>query len=101
MSAEGLGKNQPLAIEVEDGVLHIRIGVDALAYAVQCWPEWPCDDNCEPLFRITDNDKFATEFVRELKREEEDGSTLLHRAFDKAATEVIEQGGEGVEEVRP
>ena len=49
---------------------------------------------------------YALEFVpaeiaRELGREAEDGTTLLHVAFDKAASEAVENGSEAAEVVDP
>jgi hypothetical protein len=54
--------------------------------------------NYEPRYRLTDPEAFANEFVRELNREQEDGTTPIHVLFDKCLYAAIEQGAEGVEE---
>lgn len=41
---------------------------------------------------------FAKEVVRELNSEDEEGTTAIHKMFDAAFIEAIEQGAEGVEE---
>jgi hypothetical protein len=56
-------------------------------------------DKIEPMCRagplgcrITNNDKLAEDLIRELRREEEDGTTVIPRAFDKAANAAVENG---------
>lgn len=51
-----------------------------------------------PEFKVTDPNAFARDVVSELNREEEDGTTPVHRMFDAVLTEAVEQGAEGVEE---
>jgi hypothetical protein len=41
--------------------------------------------------------KFAPELINSLLREEEDGTTLLHKALDDAAYNAFENGDEGIE----
>jgi hypothetical protein len=79
-------RQQPLKVEIVDGRLVVSIGVGLLCYAVQ--GAGGCD------FRVTNEDAFAADIARELERDEEDGTTLLHRAFDKAASEAVEGGSE-------
>lgn len=52
----------------------------------------------DPPYRVTDSVVFAKEVVRELNSEDEEGTTAIHRMFDAAFIEAIEQGAEGVEE---
>lgn len=49
-------------------------------------------------WRVTDAHAFAKELVLELNREDEVGTTLIHKMCDAAITEVLENGGEGLEE---
>jgi hypothetical protein len=80
---------------IHDGVVEIRFPITALPLALS----GACDlQAIEPRYRITDPELFAGAFVRELNREDEQGTTLIHRLFDKAMDEALEQGAEGVEE---
>lgn len=88
-------RNQQLKVEIVDGVLNISIGVDLLIYAITHGSDfWPDDDELV----VTDPDVFAAEIARELENEEEDGTTLVHRMFDKAAETAVDNGCEGVDE---
>lgn len=49
-------------------------------------------------YKVTDAAVFAKEMVREMNREDEEGTTAIHRMLDDAMSEAIEQGAEGVEE---
>lgn len=88
----GDGAGQLLAVKAENGLLSISIGVALMAWAVQNAPEWPQE------FHITDLRDFSREMVRQLQRESENGTTPVHRMLDNAANEVLEQGGDGVDE---
>jgi hypothetical protein len=80
---------------IQDGEIIIRIQIATLPLAMS----GACDlQAIEPRYRITDAELFADAFVRELNREDEQGTTLIHRLFDKAMNEALEQGAEGVEE---
>ncbi|MVA23202.1 hypothetical protein V6582_17890 [Agrobacterium vitis] len=83
---------QQLKVEVKDGILSISIGIALLSHAVQSQESWP--EN----FYVDDIRDFAREVARELRREEEDGTTPVHRLFDKVADAVLESGGDGVDE---
>ena len=85
-------RNKQLNVEVIDGVLKISIGVDLLCFAIEHGPEGVD-------LKITDNDVFVAEIVNELLTEEEDGSTPVHRMFDRAASEAVDNGAYGVEVV--
>lgn len=83
-------RNQQLTVEVVDGRLVISIGVDLLVHAVTHGDGWEED------WEVIDADKFASAIAGQLEREEEDGTTLVHRAFDDAAMAAIEDGDDGV-----
>jgi hypothetical protein len=86
-------RNQVLTIEIVDGELIIRIGVDALMTAVRGGDEW--DDD---TMKIVDPDTFAAEIAHALEHnEQEDGTTDVHLAIDKAAMHVAEYGTEAVQ----
>ena len=83
--------DQPLTITIENGQLVIRVGVHTLAFAVTRGAG-------NEHFAITAPDRAAEEIVRELEREAEDGTTVVHTLLDKAAFAAWEQGGEGFSE---
>lgn len=80
----------PLVVEIARGRLVISIGVNALGYAVTAG---------EQGLRVTDATLAAANILRELQREEEDGTTPVHKMLDKAALDAWEHGGEGFESV--
>jgi hypothetical protein len=83
--------NKPLDIKIKNEVLQITIGVDTLIWALENAP-------CCP-FQINNKSKFLKEFLCSLGSEEEDGSTLIHRAFDEAANNAFENGAEGMKDI--
>ena len=102
-----MNRNDPLKCCIEDGVLIMQIGVEALAHAIKLNPELSeIDDDVleepdsdEDVFvepEISDPDKFAQEVLTALRDESEDGTTLLHIALDTAAMNAIENGAEGI-----
>lgn len=46
--------------------------------------------------RVTHTKTFSDEVLRQLRSEEEDGSTPLHLMLDEVIEEAIEQGADGV-----
>lgn len=50
-------------------------------------------------YTITNREQAIDAIVETLQIEDEDGSTMLHRVFDQAAVEAIEQGDYGFDEV--
>ena len=85
-------KEKQLALAIEDDQLKISIGVDVLQHACEIGRAYSNGD-----IQITDQDEFLSGLVRELEREDEDGGTLLHRAFDRAVSEMLENGERGVD----
>ena len=81
-----MGKDDVLEVGLVDGRLVISIGVNALAFAAA---------NHDDGITICDPDLAAEEIVRELRREEEDGTTPVHRLLDKAVFDAWENGGDG------
>lgn len=92
MKATNAEMSKQLAVTIKEGQLNISIGIALLAFAVQSQDAWPEE------FRVTDLREFATSMARQLQKEEEDGTTPVHRMLDAAASEVLEQGGDGVDE---
>lgn len=90
-------------VALKDGNLVIEIDIPTLCFAATHGPYFDdivaAADGAE--CRVTDEQTFAKAIVDELTREEEDGTTLLHIAFDKAAAHAVENGAEGIELPEP
>lgn len=89
-------KKKPFEVRLSRGVLTISIGTDTLALASKYQSDWPLDKNDKPI-EITNTGGFAFEVMRELRAEDEDGTTLIHRMFDKASMRALENGSEYVD----
>lgn len=91
--AEADGSYARAAIEGGDLVIRLRIANIPSAFqgGVDCGA-------IEPGFKVVDAQAFALEVLRALNDEDEDGTTPVHRMFDAAFEEAVEQGAEGVEE---
>ena len=84
-------KSQPLSACIISGLLTISIGVDTLAFAT--------NNNGDPEgFNVTNPERFAEDVLRELHREDEDGTTIVHTMFDEAAYMAADQGSEWTRE---
>lgn len=80
---------------VEDGNIVIRIALTSLPMIVE--GGWACNAIL-PRMKITDGVAFAKDWISEMNRESEDGSTPINRMFDVTINEAINQGAEGIEE---
>lgn len=80
---------------IEKGEIVIRVAVKALPLAYEAGTDLGVH---EPGFKITNARAFAKDLVRALNDEDEQGTNPIHRLFDDAMAEAIEQGADGVEE---
>lgn len=78
--------DNPLTVEIKDGCLCISIGVKTLAFAITHSPELNLN--------VTDFEGFAADVARELRDEQEDGTTPVHLLLDEAAAKAVENGSE-------
>lgn len=85
---------QPRSIEVKNGELIIRVGVDVLPIAHEYY-NTPTTEK----FKITNPEGFAHDVAYELRHEKEDGTTLVCEMLDKAIERAIDNGSTHVEEV--
>lgn len=85
-------RNQQLDIKISDGLLTITIGIETMCSATEYGLEHTYGD-----VTITNIDAFSDAVLQELKCEEEDGATLVNQMIDKAASNAIENGAEGVD----
>lgn len=80
---------------IEDGHIVVRVAIGALptvlegAWAAGYFPS---------RWKVTDEAKLADGIVEQLNAESEDGSTRIHKMFDAAILEAIDQGVDGIEE---
>ena len=75
----------------------IELPLSVLPTALHAAP-FNADPDGDPAYHVTAKTTFADAVVEALKREEDDGTTPLHRFFDAAMSDAIEDGAEGVEE---
>ena len=92
-----MARDQGLTTEIVDGRLLISIGIDALMIAVKGSPVWEEQEADGKGYRIENAEGFADDILRELDDEEEDGTTLVHVAFDKAIERALDQGSLNVD----
>lgn len=79
---------------IEDGTIVIRVPIANLAMVVEgAW----ASGFFQTRWKVTDPAQFAAELVNELNAESETGTTRIHRMFDGAIEEAIEQGALGIE----
>ncbi|MGL4710361.1 MAG: hypothetical protein ACRCWH_19335 [Aeromonas veronii] len=80
------GREQLLFASVGGDCLNISIGINAIAHAVTAGPGGIGG------ITVTDADAFSKALVGGLLREEEDGSTPVHRMIDEVAEQLAEDG---------
>lgn len=81
--------------EIKDGDVVIRVPLAALPQVLEgAWATCALDTR----YKLTDVDAFAKELVSALNDEDEEGSTAIHKMFDAAIEEAINQGAQGIEE---
>ncbi|WP_286974969.1 hypothetical protein [Pseudomonas sp.] len=86
-----------LTISVEGDHLVIRIGVDHLCDITEMADTWPAKNEDGDPCKIIDRVQFIKDLVGELERDDDQGATSIHLAFDQAALGVAEGGSEAVE----
>ena len=86
-----------LAIAIEGDHLVIRIGVDCICNITEMADTWPARDEDGTACKILDRKQFLQDLINELERDDEQGATSIHLAFDQAALGVMESGSEAVE----
>lgn len=80
---------------IEDGHIVIRVAIEALPMVVEgSWAAGGMDTR----FKVTNAEEFAADLVSELNREDDIGTTRIHKMFDAAIDEAINQGAFGIEE---
>lgn len=91
------GEEQPLRCEIVDGRLLISVGVNTIRDGLQVG--WEYFGHANKAFIIISNASgFAEDIQRALKREDEQGASLLSELFDAAADLAINNGSEWITE---
>ena len=81
---------------VEDGI-DAGVGFDILRFAAENHPDLWNGATDTFLVKVTDPVVFAKEVLRQINREEEDGSTPLSRMLDAAILAAVDDGCEGID----
>jgi len=87
-------KDTNLTVEIKEDVFLISIGTEILCHSCEVGRRYGLSD-----IKITDKKQFIASLVRQLKFEDEEGSTLVHEMFDSAVTTMLENGDLGVDEL--
>lgn len=82
--------------EIVDGQIVITLSISHLQTAIDGGAML---GTIEGSWTLTDPAAFAKDLLRSLHSEDEEGTTVIHRMFDEAINDAIEQGAEGIEEV--
>lgn len=82
--------------EIVDGKIVITLAINHLQTAIDGGTALGTIDGS---WKLTDPNEFAKELLQSLHREDEEGTTVIHRMFDEAINDAIEQGVDGIEEV--
>lgn len=91
--------SEPLKVEVVEGRLNISIGVETLKYCHnRLEHEFEAKKGFGSGFLITDAEGFARDVAAELKKEREDGSTILTDLLDLATQQAADDGSIHTEE---
>lgn len=93
----------PLGVHVGNGLLLIVVGVETLAEASeQVFTQWS-DGVGEYVLtqKVINAEQFAKDVASELQVEDEVGTTDLHRLFDGAMANAVNNGSDAVEDVTP
>ncbi len=89
--------NHPM-VRIVNGALVIRIPGRVIEFATNEHPEYWDAENDRQRIKVIDRAQWLKSVRDSLLNEEEDGSTVLTAALDKAVAYAIEQGFEGCEE---
>jgi hypothetical protein len=96
----GLARGEEITMDIsglaviEDGVIIIRLPIENLPAVVE--GSWAAG-GMDVRFKVTDTKAFAKDLVAELDREDDAGTTRIHKMFDGAIIEAISEGAEGIE----
>ena len=97
-------KDRHLTTQIADDEMQIAVGIAGLAFAADHSDTFnPFDpEKCTWVQRlkVTNPAQFTIEILRAMNREGEDGSTPLTRFLDQMVVAALEDGAEGVEEIR-
>lgn len=84
---------------IQDGLIVISIEIDALPIIMSGSIASGDGAMADYLYKVTDAEVFADDLRHALNHESEVGTTLIHKMFDQAMANAIDQGAEGVEEL--
>ncbi len=80
---------------IEKGAIVIRVTIDSLPMVAEgAWALGALDTR----WKVTDAALFAQDLLLALNDEDEEGTTPIHKLFDAAINEALNQGAQGIEE---
>lgn len=85
--------NKVLEAKMKDGVISISVGVEHLIKI--------SEPKVRGEFTVVNMNEFAKDILSSLESEDDDGTTLMHKMFDEAITNAIDNGSENVEYDQP
>lgn len=80
---------------IHDGNIVVFVPVDTIKIALEANPRY--GEYSHFAEHITDLDEFAKDVVYALNDEEEDGTTLVHKMFDEAMVNAIDDGSMNID----
>ena len=90
----------PLTVKIsKSGAITIRLAKSDIKRAAVWLPDFEhYDEKSGDILvpKVIDPAAFAKAVYYQLYHEEEDGTTIVHRMFDDAIKEAVEQGAEGI-----
>lgn len=96
-------KTKPLTVQIKDGELIMRVGIDTLAHAAEygeMFNEFKPYPACYPPYvKVKKKSLLAKDVKTELLRNDEDGSTPLSRLLDQMLVEAREDGSLAFEDM--
>lgn len=83
-----------VSCEIDGRAVVIKIPIPYIKHIAETMNE---DPTFGTQLKVLDPERFAADILSEFKREEEDGSTSVHRMLESAITSAIEWGSEAIE----
>lgn len=93
---------QPLVVAIENEQLVIRVGVNVIAFVAEKSEKFQeynmRTGQYDSLYRVADAAQLASDVVRALNKEQEDGTTPVHLLLDEAIEQAADDGSMGFHE---
>ena len=84
-----------MEVKLENDTIIISLPIENIPAVVE--GSW-ASGFMETRMKVSNAEAFARDLLHALNAEQEDGTTVVHRMFDKAIDDAIEQGAQGIED---